>query len=787
MRLVSFREERMIRSFKVIKNIGVFKSYEKGKPHQVDEFGKKNVIFGLNTYGKSTLCDILKDINDDNCIRIKERLTIPHTSDLQTAVIDCDGRPISLNGTGWANNSLKNRILVFDTEFVVNNVFDGNEIAKERDTKENFTEFILGENGVAKTKAIEKLKAETRDKKEKLKLVIPTSHKEKTDSEIKKYVIEKAVSYDEYSKCKAEHLELTKRQELLFQRKKRIVEIQNLKQFAYYEDLSVGFKKHFESVRDILAKTYALSESSLENYKKHLDKHFNNERDGEKWLSNGIALDKSATECPFCGQNVNSSTMIPIYKELFDESYTTYVKTINDALSKESISWDVFKLHKTLSSICIELTNTNVISGNAFDDETEALKLFLGEIEKIENELSKKLEIQKQQFIDKTNIKKSYPTISIPLTFDEIGDIFNCYICYISQANEIIKNINGKIDELKRQTTEDQIKTEIEELEKQCDSLNKIITRYDENDQCNKWKTLSDEIDQDTANTKKLTDELDDEQKKYLDDYFESINYYFRIFGGRNYKIQRTIGKKGMKPVYTIEVLFHDEPINKKINHVFSESDKRALALSVFFSKISNLKAEDQSDTIVVLDDPITSFDNNRITSVINETEKIAESVSQIFVFGHHLPFIDSIHQIYKTNYSFYELSHEDSNSYLVMLDKEMNFSNLVVKTYLEMKNFVDFGKGEVTKNTMRIFLEEYLKVVFADYYKEYNLGDSKFSVCIDELAKHGAISEDTKKELHNFRNSLNPESHVLSANNIEDDRTLAGQILSYIFTNIKM
>ncbi len=50
--------------------------------------------------------------------------------------------------------------MVFDTEFMINNVFNGTNLIDDRTTKENFTEFILGDKGVALAQEIEELKEE---------------------------------------------------------------------------------------------------------------------------------------------------------------------------------------------------------------------------------------------------------------------------------------------------------------------------------------------------------------------------------------------------------------------------------------------------------------------------------------------------------------------------------------------------------------------------------------------------------------------------------------------------
>ena len=83
----------MIANVKKVKDVGVF---------------KENVIDGLNTYGKSTLCDIFKDVSDDATDRIQKRLTIPNGTNQDIVINLSDGAgTVKLNGSSWCNNKVQ--------------------------------------------------------------------------------------------------------------------------------------------------------------------------------------------------------------------------------------------------------------------------------------------------------------------------------------------------------------------------------------------------------------------------------------------------------------------------------------------------------------------------------------------------------------------------------------------------------------------------------------------------------------------------------------------------------
>lgn len=777
----------MIKNIKVLKNIGVFQNYEMRRSELEKDFEKNNFIFGLNTYGKSTLCDVFKDANDGSTNRITDRKTISTAEDAQKIVISCENCTVTFDNNGWKNNCLSNHVLVFDTEFVFNNVFDGTELIEDRATKENFTEFILGQKGVDKIQHIEQLKKSMKANKDQLKCKVPDSKKNWDEDKIKKYVTTSVKTLEEVEKLKTEIEKLTTEKESLSKCKGKLSEIQSFSSVTSIEDKSIKFKKDYKAAERILMETFELPKGTIEKYKQHLSNSFTDSKEGESWIPKGLSIMKDSKVCPFCGQKVSESTILPLYNSIFGKSYVNFVTNIHNQISQIRISWDIFDLHQKLSKVREHIRSSKDFFANSFDDEESKITLLLSDVEKVEEKLKAQLDFYRKEFFIATERKKIFPSFQISLSCDKISELFKEYSEHIVKANEIINLINSKIEDLKKKCDTEEIEKRINTINQKLASYNEDITRFNEDEQCEAWKLLSDNIEKQAQEIKDLTEELSVEQKQYLDSYFESINEYFTLFGGRNYKIERgNLSQRGYKHVQSIKVLFHNKPINK-INHVFSESDKRALALSVFISKIINLPDDVKSNTIVIFDDPITSFDENRMTSVIMTIDELSADVSQTFLFGHHCAFAFETHRRCRNSFSFFEIKNKNNNSGLYELDTEMMFSNELIKSYLKIKRFIDGDSEEVTENEMRIFIEEYLKVVFAKYYKDNGLEKKKLGECIDELHSMRAISTKSKETLHRFRVNLNPESHTFKKSTIENNRSLADQILKFIFDNVNL
>jgi energy-coupling factor transporter ATP-binding protein EcfA2 len=144
----------MLKRISEIKNIGRFKNASCGTL----QFGELTLIFGRNTYGKSTLGDLLSSISLNDTSDISVRRTIPFDNNPQTATISFqldngNEKSISIDNNSWSPalpEPLK--IAVYDDGFYHNNVFTARQFT--RSTKEKFSTFILGAQGVAKAKEI---------------------------------------------------------------------------------------------------------------------------------------------------------------------------------------------------------------------------------------------------------------------------------------------------------------------------------------------------------------------------------------------------------------------------------------------------------------------------------------------------------------------------------------------------------------------------------------------------------------------------------------------------------
>ena len=143
----------MLKRITSIKGIGPYVNCAAGPV----EFRKTSLIFGYNSYGKSTLCELLRSLETGNTDEVAARENIPGPIAQQaTLTFAEDGKnetPVTLKDGNWtAALPYPFSIRVFDSAFVSRNLFTGSRA--ERSNKEALSRFVLGEQGVKQANEI---------------------------------------------------------------------------------------------------------------------------------------------------------------------------------------------------------------------------------------------------------------------------------------------------------------------------------------------------------------------------------------------------------------------------------------------------------------------------------------------------------------------------------------------------------------------------------------------------------------------------------------------------------
>lgn len=783
----------MIKRITEIQNIGPFANFRGGGSIG---FEKLTFIYGLNTRGKTTLTSIFESLMDNNASTILDRKSIPESGNpvvkMSCRISDPSDTPINFRNSAWDNSEYGRRVEIFSTDFIHQNLFTGLQI--ERSNKENFTTFILGSEGVELAKQISALKSSIRSEKADLTSKVPLYVQNNQEVDLDDFL---ALNIDEDTSRQISELERNKIQELedertRLRRPQQILTLPTLNEISQYE---INVEELVERTNRFLQESFdGLSSEGVEKLNSHITKTFRNStnNDAKGWIRGGLDLMKEEKEeCAFCGQSLESvQDLMSVYDEFFSEEYRAYLARINSIAADLKNQWSELsydyneevqncingleRYRNLLSNEELDLKKAGIDSASRGLNDLNINALFLS---------------IKALVSDKIDQKTRSPLDSVPrIDTRELAEKDIVFREHVTELNTIIKTLNIMIEAFKngyRETS--QIEERIRLLQTQLSEIQKKKARVDESQLCDEITALKAQITQKETELATKEQQLSEGQSAYLDEFFDKINTHFQSLGSRNFTLERKSNRRGDTPVYFLGVKFKGQEIEERNFHkVFSESDKRALALSIFCARLDSLEGTDLDNKVIILDDPVTSFDDNRIINSINLFKSYTNSVAQLIVLTHYPHFIKRYCQRGMNdtlNPIFIEIKRDASTSFLETVNEKKFTQSMYEEKFSKIMKFIE-GNGSIDiRSDLRTFLEsQYLPTFFAKKLRAASQAGETLSTLADKIDWIFDDDESTKEIFHELRRTTNPEAHIFTENNEEDIRNFANEFMDKLY-----
>jgi wobble nucleotide-excising tRNase len=603
-------------SLQQIKHINSVGRFRACTPFGDVTFKKFNLIFGENGRGKSTLCSILRSLQNNDPAIILGRKTLGEDKEQNIVLVFTNGTALFKNGT-WNNVTTKLRI--FDAQYIAENVYFGDSIGT--DQRRNLCRVMLGHDGVAFAKAYDEADVE---------ITI-------TNNEIKG--ARKQLSIHVTADLLDQFLKLNKDPEIdsKIEAKEREVEglkeINNLRTRAGLQTLDIPQPP--SKLEDILGHTLGdVSRDAEAVVKRHLTIH--KMESEEDRLSTGL-LNIRNNECPFCGQSTNGIDLISAYKAYFNEAYISFkqklkqytqlpnhhysddkIEILRSKIEMNTSSADVWKRYLPLTAPDLKIDVTTVIK--AFRDE--AIKLL--------------------------NIKNANPfeEVKLSIQYQEALQKLLALTTAMQAYNATLTTANTTIEEFKKLARSEHLQSAQNELKwlqltkkrheqsiaRLCDQFGELITRKEA-------------LDKTKANAR---DKLDTYSASVVANYRKSLNKYLETFNAGFHLDQIKVEYSGRVPNSTfcivinntqVETGRNDTPLNEpSFRNTLSSGDKSTLALAFFLAQIDS--DPENKECVAVFDDPFNSQDQFRRTCTMGEIRRCGRNVAQVIVMSHDARFL---------------------------------------------------------------------------------------------------------------------------------------------------
>lgn len=752
-----------ITRIKQINNIGTYKNSVNGRIN-LKPF---TFIYAANTYGKTTFCDIMRSlkINDISYINNRRRIGIKDSEKcLVSLTIDNDN--IDYDGEKWivpVGNNIRNYLEIFDISFVNENVFTNFKI--EHKNKESFTSFILGERGVELAKTLAYLEQTLSDKEQEFK-----ENKAKLDKKLKDIAFDDIKKQKYNDNFKDTECLLISVAEEIKKLSNQLSEIDKIKSIKKIDSINVDQSKLRELINTTKEICAFKHDIDLTQLKKRVE-DIREETAGlsDQWYKDGIKSIK--TKCPLCGNIITDNERIKILSEYFSEIIITFLDKVEKCqneiirnFKERSIASNLIKFAQQ-KDLIIPYFNGN-------SDLPSALNESFKQLTKIANDISSFVEKSKEELESNLLIKLSsvnkvdfeFSKSATLLTYlDEMDSI-------LSIMNEQINDFNQNFKEYQEKLSNEYLLSEISKHKSEFSRYNLIVLRGQYNEEIDSLIQIEGHIKELKDKIKVTKTKFDSQQEDFLNKYFADIQQIYSKLGSENYRIERETTSRGKKKVYGVKIYFWDKLIDET-RFCMSESDRRALALSVFLAKI---KIDNNPNSILILDDPVTSFDKDRMRnfiSIINELK--SNCFGQLIILMHYENFFRLITKATEDKTLIKLVRDKDDHVFNEIYEDDDMFSNEYENALNHIIKFINAESNCIKENDVRIFFEKYLHNYYAyEISKNPSIKGGRLHDFILGLEKEKLISTATKEDLILKLKFLNDSSHSFTDYPIEDQRS---------------
>lgn len=752
-----------ITRIKQINNIGTYKNSGNGRIN-LKPF---TFIYAANTYGKTTFCDIMRSLktNDISYINNRRRIGIKDSEKcLVSLTIDNDN--IDYDGEKWivpVGNNIRNYLEIFDISFVNENVFTNFKI--EHKNKESFTSFILGERGVELAKTLAYLEQTLSDKEQEFK-----ENKAKLDKKLKDIAFDDIKKQKYNDNFKDTECLLISVAEEIKKLSNQLSEIDKIKSIKKIDSINVDQSK----LRELINTTKEICAFKHDIDLTQLKKRVEDIREetaclSDQWYKDGIKSIK--TKCPLCGNIITDNERIKILSEYFSEIIITFLDKVEKCQNEIIRN---FKERSIASNLIKFAQQKDLIMPyfNGNSDLPSALNESFKQLTKIANDISSFVEKSKEELESNLLIKLSsvnkvdfeFSKSATLLTYlDEMDSI-------LSIMNEQINDFNQNFKEYQEKLSNEYLLSEISKHKSEFSRYNLIVLRGQYNKEIDSLIQIEGHIKELKDKIKVTKTKFDSQQEDFLNKYFADIQQIYSKLGSENYRIERETTSRGKKKVYGVKIYFRDKLIDET-RFCMSESDRRALALSVFLAKI---KIDNNPNSILILDDPVTSFDKDRMRnfiSIINELK--SNCFGQLIILMHYENFFRLITKATEDKTLIKLVRDKDDHVFNEIYEDDDMFSNEYENALNHIIKFINAESNCIKENDVRIFFEKYLHNYYAyEISKNPSIKGGRLHDFILGLEKEKLISTATKEDLILKLKFLNDSSHSFTDYPIEDQRS---------------
>ncbi|GAA8361209.1 hypothetical protein HpDR37_26580 [Helicobacter pylori] len=497
--------------------------------------------------------------------------------------------------------------------------------------------------------------------------------------------------------------------------------------FKYQEDVLTDLEKDFNKLNEAMKKFDGLKEMELpkdyqtikdkleflfsfdidkevgqvsEKIKEHISKV------GREFIEKGIKLQKEMLDntCPFCTQKIPHE-IIQAYTSYFNESVEKFNQCsleVSGTLKNILDQWNIKEILQSFEKFKPFMNKDFSKNKESLEKALEQIKVLL---EKLQKEVDKKEGAKNEKKFQKID----------------------------KELLEIQENIQKHVNETRKILNEK--KKQKEKLEKLKTELKEARIKKAKHDSYD-WQKSKKEaerkllvLDRGHKRLNRLLEKIDNKLKELNDQKrpdIEIINNYLKVLNLPKYSLNKD---------YRI-VLNSDALENSEARMILSDGEKTTLTFAYFLARLKSFyKKENLKNLVVVIDDPISSLDEQRIYNTSDIVAKINQELvgealekdeeAQVFVLTHNHTFMARLINMVGKNARYFQLERHQNQLKIVCKNKVVGyFDTFYLLLFKEVYAFAekekvqdDFNEAINYGNKVRVLLESFLKINFINSF----------------------------------------------------------------------
>ena len=696
----------------LLRNIGQFDSVNAGAQLPLT---KLSLVYAENGRGKTTLAAILRSLNTGDPTLINERHRLG-AANAPHIVLTFAGATLVFQNGAWATPLP--RIAVFDDAFVSANVCSG--IAIETAHKQNLHELILGAQGVALSTVLQNYVAQIEEHNRALR----------TKGDLIPVATRGTLTIDAFCVLAADPNIDTKIQEA-----KRLLSAGQAADSIRQGTAFVPFTlPSFDAtaIDAVLARDLPdLEAGAGARVREHLRSLG---RGGEAWVGEGMTRVANASAkhdhevCPFCAQDLRTSTLIRHYQAYFSEAYEGLKAAITAAGQgiNATHGGDVPAAFERSVRVAIQnrefwRTFTDIPN---IDVDTAAISRAWG--------------AAREAVLTALRVKAAAPleVSTLPQETRELISTYDTHRTAIVRLSAALQACNAPIKIVREQAAVANVVTLAADLAK----LTAVKGRHEPavSVLCADYLAEKD--------AKKATETLRVQARAALDGYrlnifpaYEvAINEYLRRFnaGFRLGSVSSVNNRGGSSASYN--VLINNVAValtgdgGPSFKNTLSAGDRNTLALAFFFASLD--QDPQLAQKIVVIDDPMTSLDEHRSLTTVQEMQRLYARVSQMIVMSHSKAFLCALWEGGdKVTRSAMRIVRHSSGSSLAVWDVRQDCITEHDRRHEQITEYIRSSNSQTERNVaiaLRPILEAFMRVAYPANFPPGTLLGPFITIC---------------------------------------------------------